>query len=231
MISESPILVTGTARSGVSMIGGVIRLCGAWGGRMENITDYDGRGSFENGEIRESIVKPLLRGIHADPTGQRPLPSIRECNRIAGKVAFTWRRRLEKIIVCQGYQGEPIFYVSPQSCLIWPIWAKAFPRARWIIVRRKDEDIISACMKTGYMTGYKDRIGWAQWLEFHKQRFSEMIDANLNIFQIWPQRMIRGKIGELRELIEQLELSWDDARVEDFIAPILWKGGIFEVTD
>jgi hypothetical protein len=225
------ILITGTARAGVSMIGGVVRLCGAWGGDSLNTTEYDGRGSFENEEIRDSIVRPFLRGIKADPLGQRPLPNMAECRRIAPMVALPWRRRIDKIVKSQGYGNGPLFYASPQSCLVWPVWAKAFPKARWIIVRRKDEDIINACMKTGFMTGHSDRSGWNRWLEFHKERFDEMVRANMNIWQIWPQRMIKGKLAELKDLVENLGLRWDGTAVEDFIAPILWKGGVFEVSD
>jgi len=54
---KKPILITGTARSGVSLIGGVVHLCGAWGGQTAQINDYDGRGSFENMDIRNSVIR------------------------------------------------------------------------------------------------------------------------------------------------------------------------------
>lgn len=65
----------------------------------------------------------------------------------------------------------------------------------------------------------------------HKVLFQKMAQADLDLWQIWPRRMIRGKFKELRELIERLELHWDKAAVEDFVAPILWKGGVFRVDE
>lgn len=146
-LKDKLILVTGTARSGISVMGGILHLCGAWGGEFIAKNKYDNRGIFENAEIRESIVRPFFRGVKADPLGQSPLPNIVVCRELANKIYNSWHRRVERVLREQGYVKGLWFFASPSSCLIWPLWAKAFPGAQWIIVRRKDEDIIQACMK------------------------------------------------------------------------------------
>ncbi|HEQ98813.1 MAG TPA: hypothetical protein ENO22_05680 [candidate division Zixibacteria bacterium] len=208
------ILITGAARSGISLIGDVLQLCGA----HNAVSDRD--------EIRETMVKPILRGLRADCSGQNPLPSISQCLKVSKIVALPWRRNIERTVA--GKEGQ-IYYASPLSCLIWPIWTQAFPRARWIIVRREDQDIVSACIRTGYMNGYKNKYGWQEWVDWHKRRFPEIVSANASTWTIWPHKLMTGDLSELKDLILALGLRWDIADVEDFLAPVLWKGGVFEV--
>ena len=61
-----PILVTGAARSGTSMTAGIIHLCGAFGGKLSGPTTYNKKGMFENGTIRNELVKPFFSAIGAD---------------------------------------------------------------------------------------------------------------------------------------------------------------------
>jgi hypothetical protein len=52
--SKSPIIITGCARSGTSMIAGIINLCGAWKGVTSGPNKYNAKGMFENHELRQS---------------------------------------------------------------------------------------------------------------------------------------------------------------------------------
>lgn len=222
------ILVTGAARSGISLVGSIIKLCGAWVGETGRSKKEGIRGSVENVRIRDYVIKPFLHGVKADPNGQNPLPDIGACKKGADKVAGTWRRLVIKILRAEGYHSGPAVIVSSLNCLIWPLWAQAFPDARWIIVRRADNEIIRACIRTGFMVGYSTKKGWQGWLDVHKERFGEMIGAGLNIWQIWPHRMVKGKLQELQQLVDTLGLSWDEQAIRDFITPVLWKSGVFE---
>ena len=231
-MKERLILVTGMARGGISLVAGVIERCGAWGGKTVRSIKSDNYGSFENVEIRNTMVRPLLRGMGVDPNGQCPLPDVKDCRNIAKKISPWWKKRFHWIIQQQTYPGDgrPVYFVNAQSCLIWPIWAEAYPEAQWVIVRRKDEEIIESCMNTGYMTGYDTKEGWQRWIDMHKWRFAEMVNQRLDVLQIWPQEMLRGDLTRLRELVDHLGLDWEEADVHDYLAPLLWKEGVFELT-
>jgi hypothetical protein len=226
------ILVTGADRSGVAMIAAVMSRCGAWCGQFQNLDEYDGRGSFENIAVKNALMTPLFKGLRADPTGQHPLPRIEACQRIVPSISGAWRRRFEGIAFSQGYAGGPAFYASYRSALVWPIWNGAFPDAKWVIVRRRDEDIVASCMKTGFMTAFKDDKGWQKWLDSYKARFGEMVKAKLDVHQIWSDRMLHGHLSELHALVGEIKgLEWDETAVRDFIAPVLWKNGVFAVKE
>lgn len=213
---DRPILITGAARSGTSMIAGVVHLCGAWGGKMTGPTKYNKKGQFENSEIRNNITKPYLKSMGYDPMGQRPLPDIHNLKPIDLKTTVT------DVIKRQGYQGGPWFYKGAKMCLFWPKWHEAFPRAKWVIVRRKSEDIANSCLRTSFMRAYNTVSGWLQWVAVHEKRFKEMHEAGLDIKEVWPIKAIKGDFNELETMISWLGLDYHEEVVKSFVTPKLY---------
>jgi hypothetical protein len=229
MIEKSPILITGAARSGTSLISGSVHLCGAFGGVMRRPNQNNSKGMFENARIVESITKPYLRSIGMDPLGQYPLPKIEGL-----PIPSDWRKKVEAVMLEEGYKGGPWFYKGAKMCLTWPIWHYAFPKSRWIIVRRRTGDIASSCCNTGFMRAFSnprvqrevgvnnERDGWIWWVNKHLERFREMQDNGLDIKIIWPERMVDGDFSQIMELIDWLRLKWNDD-VYSFVSPKLWN--------
>jgi len=225
---QSPILITGCARSGTSMVAGVVNMCGAFGGVMSGPTRNNQKGMFENARIRNEIVKPYMRRINVDPLGQYPLPDVDDI-----LIPTDWRRRVEEVITNQGYTEGPWMYKGAKMCLMWPLWHYAFPNARWIIVRRRTGDIVQSCMKTAFMrafvrkeackaVGAKDeREGWVWWVHQHEERFREMMNEGVNCKVVWPERMVTGDYEQLYETLEWLGLQWR-TEVLGFIDGKLW---------
>lgn len=225
---KPPILITGAARSGTSMVAGVINICGAFGGNMSGPNHNNQKGMFENAKIRNEIVKPYLRSIGVDPLGQYPLPNIKTI-----PIPNDLKDRVEGVMKEQGYSTGPWMYKGAKMCLTWPMWHHAFPDAKWIIVRRRTPDIIRSCMKTGFMKAFQisgnqkavgassAETGWLWWVHQHEDRFYEMITEGLNCKVIWPQRMLEGDYSQIYEMLEWLGLEWK-TEVLEFIDPKLW---------
>ena len=222
-------LITGCARSGTSMVAGVVNLCGAFGGNMSGPNKNNAKGMFENGYIRNNMVKPYLRKMKVDDMGQYPLPDIKGLS-----IPVDWKFRIEQVMRSQGYKEGPWFYKGAKMCLMWPIWHYAFPNAKWIIVRRRTGDIVASCIKTNFMRAFSwkavqravkvnnEKEGWLWWVHQHEQRFVEMIQAGLNVKVVWPERMITGDYQQMYETLEWLGLPWK-SEVTNFIEPKLWK--------
>jgi hypothetical protein len=211
-------------------VGGIVNLCGAFGGKMSGPNNNNQKGMFENAEIRNSIVKPYLESQGADKLGQYPLPDIESL-----EIPNNWRRKIEDVMKKEGIPGgSPWFYKGAKMCLMWPVWHHAFPDAKWIIVRRKTTDIINSCMRTGFMSRFnsqqfRDAVnaktaedGWYWWVKQHESRFAEMIMEGLNVKQIWPERMVERDYRQTNEMLDWLGLEWNDD-IFSFIEPKLWK--------
>lgn len=229
--SNKPILITGAARSGTSMVAACFHLCGAWKGDTGGPNRHNEKGMFENLPLRQNIVKPYFRSIGADPLGQFPLPETDKCN-----IPVNLRTRVLYEIRKQGWNtDQPWMYKCAKMSLIWPIWAFAFPDSKWIIVRRKKEDIVFSCLKTSFMHAYgKDYIlqklgfstpeqGWNYWVETHEKKFNEIINYGINAKIVWPEKMVKADYSEIKDAIEWVGLAWNGPAVIDFIEPKLWK--------
>lgn len=224
-----PILITGCARSGTSLIAGTINRCGAFGGIMSPPNKNNMKGMYENIRIRNDIVKPYLRTLGVDPLGQYPLPDVKNLPLI-----INLKKSVERIMIEEGYKNGKWMYKGAKLCLIWPLWHSVFPDAKWIIVRRKTSDIINSCIKTGFMRAFSKELnqkavgadnekeGWLWWVHQHEKRFIEMIEAGVNYKEVWPERMVTGDYRQIYEVIEWLGLKWNK-EVLTFIDSKLWK--------
>jgi len=155
---NSPIFVTGIERSGSSIIARILSLCGAFTGTVSAMQ--------ENIEIKQWVDKYYTL-IGADLKGQDPLPNTNEI-----LIPTNWKSKIDGILFEEQYRIEQTWlYKESRLSQIWPVWNYAYPNAKWIIVRRKTGDIIESCLKTGYMTAYKDKEGWLGWVHQHQKLF------------------------------------------------------------
>jgi len=184
---------------------------------------HNQKGMFENVEIRQNIVKPYFRKIGVDPLGQNPLPNNRQVFEVSQPQVDSFRNQIEKVMVKEGYKTGPWFYKGAKSCLVWYIWAQAFPTAKWVIVRRKSEDIADSCLRTSFMKAYKNQAGWISWVEKHERRFDEMRTAGLDVIEFWPSKVIEGDWHYAEKFVTGLGLEYKDNLIKSFIDPTLYR--------
>lgn len=219
-----PIIVTGCARSGTSLVAGILANCGAWTGRVTGPTRWNRKGQFENEAIRDELTKPFLKSLGVDPLGQKPLPDSVPPDRIPS----SWRWRVENVLRTQNYPGDvPWMFKGAKACLIWEVWNQAFPEAQWVVVRRDDSRIIDSCMKTSFMRKRTTREEWQEWVDHHKRKFEEMRNAMPGrVWSVDSKLAVSGNGGldTFKYLVSWLGLTWREKAVREFIDPDLWSG-------
>ena len=234
--SKQPIIITGCARSGTSMIAGIINLCGAWKGVTSGPNKNNAKGMFENTELRQNVMKPYLRNLGVDPLGQYPLPRTKDI-----KIPFDFDEKVIQIVKNQGWSPELRWmYKGAKICLVWPVWHFHFPDAKWIIVRRKSADIVDSCLRTSFMRAFvnksnqmrvnakNEKEAWLWWVRQHERKFVEIIEAGANVKIVWAERMVDSNYSQMKETIEWLGLEWNEKAIVDFVDPKLWKARRFK---
>jgi len=216
------ILITGAARSGTSMIAGIVEKHGAFGGDMQGPNPWNKKGMFENLEIRNKLVKPYLESVGADRLAQRSFPDMRTLRMSAETIGAEWNRSVMKVLRKQGYKEGAWFYKCPKACMMWPVWRAAFPSAKWVMVYRKPSSVIESCLRVPFMKAYRDKVGWAIWYAEHAKRCAEMADAGLDISWVKSDDIVKGDYERLKEAIEHVGLEWDESIVKDFVSPELF---------
>lgn len=206
---ERPILITGAPRSGKTLIAGVLDICKVFSGATDVM--------LENIDVREVMAR-YLKQQGADPKGQNPILPALDMD-----VPVGWKERVDNIILQEGFDGGGAWMLkSAKIALTWPVWYAAYPKARWVIVRRRTGDIVESCMKTDYMKAYDDKEGWVEMVRHYEDRFVELISEGVDCKVIWPQRMVYGDYSQVYELLDWLGLGWR-TEVLAYIDPKFWR--------
>jgi len=198
------IFVTGCARSGTSLTTQILKDLGCNLGHVNVL--------FENMEIRENILKPYLRSVKADPLGQWPLPDTNNLPSIPNLYI--------RVMGCFP-EWEPRAYKDAKLTLVWPVFAKAFPDAKWVIVRRDKERIVDSCLDTTFMFRHKERESWRGWVDAHEARFADMRDQRLEMIEVWPDHYVDYP-NAFREVAEFCGLKFDPTVVANAVNPKAW---------
>lgn len=222
MIEKAPILITGCPRSGSSMIASVVNICGAFLGKTSV------KSMFTNVSIKNKIVIPYFDRMGVDVNGQFPLPDTYGLS-----IPMDWKKKVEDIIELEGYVDGEWEYKDSRSALIWRVWNNAFPDAKWLIVRRRTADVIQSCIKTSFMSAFKNpknieatnsenEFGaWLWYVHQYESKFVEMINNGLNCKIIWPERMLDGNFKQIHEVVDWLGLEWNDKAIGS-VNVLLW---------
>lgn len=209
MSEAAKVFVTGCARSGTSMVAGVLKVCGLdFGGPLVKPNRWNQNGQFEHLAVRQKVLKPLLRELGADPRGQKQLPRRRL--HVASDRAARLRRAVN--VRLQGANG----YKDAKLILVWQYFHAAFPDARWVLVRRDPKEIVASCIRTDFMNGRTYKQGWIDWVQAHEFRFEDLKCSGANVLEIWPDP---NEPERFRPLVTALGLTWDDAAVGQFLLP------------
>lgn len=232
-MESNGILITGAARSGTSLVAGLIDGAGVFGGLTSPPNMYNKKGMFENHHIRNNVVKPFLREIGADPMCQYPLPVLGRL--LQNKTAvLQFKERFLGTLQKQEYNSGKWYYKGAKLCLMWPLYKEIFPECKYVIVRRSDDDIVNSCMRTGFMHAFTKREnqravgarneaeGWHWWVQQHRTRFEQM-RTTLQAGEVWPERMMYGDYSEIKALFKWLDIEFDEQKAREFIDPKLYK--------
>lgn len=196
---NKPILITGADRSGSSFIARIVHMCGAYSGIVNKM--------YEN-EFLSALSKKYIDEYSKQT---QPFPTF-------DAVSTQWKTQVLEWANVRDVWMFKSSFITP----MWRIWDYAFPQARWIIVRRRTGDILNSCLKTGYMTLFKDpairecvgandeREAWLWWVHQYEDAWKAMIRKGVDYMTVWPERMADGDYAQLHEMIEWLGLEWND---------------------
>ena len=216
-----PILITGLPRSGTSMIAGLLAECGVWTGETVGPSPDNPRGFFENEKIREHVVKAMLHGVDADPLGVDPLPGPEDL--IAPQIPGSAARYAER----QGCEPDQRWlYKDAKLTLMWRAWLTAYPKAKWIVVRRTPAEVIRSCLTTPFMAQHStDPQFWGKWHDEYVTRL-QALSKTVETYQIWPSRIMGGDWNDFSKLCDWLGVDFDRAACEKFVLPGAWHESV-----
>ena len=183
------------------------------GGPLVSASPQNPKGFYEHRAIRQKVLKPLLRELGCDPKGQRTLPP-------RGVMVLPKRvRKLRKAFLNRLGGGRG--YKDAKMLLLWPIFARAFPDAIWVLVRRDPQAIVRSCIRTPFMKGRKFKQGWIDWVQEHEFRMDDLKSSGAQVLELWPDPT---EPTSFKETIEGVGLEYDEETVLEALEPSAWHG-------
>ncbi len=220
---DRPIFVVGAQRSGTSLVAGSLAACGAWTGDAVAKPDaHNPRGYFENTYLRIKVVRQILINEGCDPLGVRKIPAPDRPVAVPGL-----REIVYKVVHVDGYDDNgPWLYKDPILTLFWPLFADAFPAARWVIVRRDEDQIVDSCLRTAFMNQHSDDPAfWRRFAGEYRRRLDGLAASGAAVCAVRSADLAAGRMDGFREVVERLGLAFREKELAAFIEPGIWGGG------
>ena len=215
---QSPILVSGCARSGTSLVAQILNACGAFTGETVGPDpNSNPDGFFEHTRIREEVTKKILLENDCDPLGVRKLPE-------RGSLQYpSFRNTVETYLKEEGYERGPWLYKDAKLAYMPELWMREFPDAKWVLTKRNPSAIVSSCLRTHFMKQHSgDPYFWGEWVNKTTERLQE-ISEKYDTAVIDTDRLIGGDFAEAKATVEWLGLTWDEEAVKKIVKPQHWK--------
>ena len=211
-----PIIVTGLPRSRTSMTMQMMELSGLFLGDAIFATAANPQGQRENRYIIDQIQKPHFKKFKFCPKGQKPLPPLGWYEKDPKR-----RENVLEIMKGQGLKPGMIWgFKDSKASLDWRAWSVAFPHAFWVVTERKDEYVITSCLRTSFMDKYKDRNGWQYWIDEHKLRFDDMFKHLKKIRKLNTDDVVAFDFNVLEEIVNAVGLKWDYDKIKNQVQPV-----------
>jgi len=245
---HSPIFVLGLPRSGTSMVAGALNICGAWTGSTVPGGEQNPKGFFEHTKIREQVTKNILIGLGYHPSGVIKLPPINlsvDPNKLLSiykKIVTEYKYTdlinnnlidletiIRVILKSDGYNNmtnqSPWLYKDAKLSLLWPLFNQAFPKARWLIVRRDEESFIKSCLRTNFMKFYsQERDFWVKYAQEYNAHLDVFKENVSNVLEVYTPDLISGNFDDLKTTALSLGLNYPEDKLREFISPEHWHG-------
>lgn len=213
-MDRDPILIVGAPRSGTSLTAGAIAACGAWvGPEFSKPNSQNPKGFFE-GYIHSPIVGYLLSTNKSFWKAKRNASSEHDAKNLK-----YWTRQWD--IFSEAMPDGPWLVKNPHILFrptlgaLWPLWAKEFPTAKWVIVRRNLTDIFQS------HSCYPDQEFWNDWANNILGEIEPLKNSGVEYREIWPFHSLDSDLTAYKDLIAWLGLKWNDKAVREFIDPSL----------
>ena len=222
-MNRHPIFVTGAARSGTSMVAQLLHEAGAWVGTTEPGSEENPQGFFENRLLRDGLMKSLLAINGYDHLGVDPLPPI------DFSTDFNLKALADRLLFDDGYvrlpDGAPWLFKDAKLLLTWRMWHKAYPDARWVLVRRDRDEIIDSCCRSKFMNrpqyGERNRDFWSNWVDEYLLRMEDL-KKHIDYMEVDTNQLLDGNYCTIKDAISMCGLSYSDLNVKSVICPEYW---------
>lgn len=214
---KQPIIVAAPARSGTTMIAGLLVKHGVWIGNAKVTKHPQTNVSFgtENIELK-NVMKSIAKEI-GYRNRQTPLPRVDEVKEKAARL----RKEAERIV-----PKDTTWLVKTSWTLILSeIWQEAFPDARWVFVEREPRMIMNSMKRHPQMSRHvrnrRQISRFIQLLHLRQARIATTLNNNQYLF-VHAGLVVAKDIEVCERLLAFCGLKLNEKVLDNWIEPERW---------
>ncbi|MEM6306900.1 MAG: sulfotransferase, partial [Pseudomonadota bacterium] len=213
---DEPLFIASLPRSRSSMTMSLFAHHGVWAGKTLDATINNPKGFYENVELKEKYLKAVLKDMNADPVGVHKFPPMLPIPAYP-KLRYNILTALQH----QGYKNGPWGFKDPKITLLWPMWAKAFPNAHWLILDRDKDDMINSICRTTFMAQHSTSPEfWQMFYTSYQHRLGYLEKMVPRVLRVNTDDVIVGDYSKIEEMCHRMGLVFNRAKVAELINPV-----------
>jgi len=183
------IIITGCPRSGTTLTSLVFQACGANFGKTNAL--------LEDVPFKRSLKKNLSFSGY-DFLAQHPIPETP----LEPHKPLVFPKEIVK---------------ECKSVFFWEHIHEKFPDAKWVIVRRKQPEIASSCVRTSFMMRHKEHKDWFPMIRTYEKHLEDM-KAHVDFHEVWPKEFKNNpEDTSMRDAVEWCGYTWDEDKARGVI--------------
>ena len=205
-----PILITGAARSGTSLVANIIHHAGAKGGdvSVNPIPGEQPTGFYENEELTTRVSKSILFDLGFDPRGVKKIPDHNVPTFDVSVQVFNIARK-------QGITVGDVWYLKIiKGLLLYRTYLRSFPNSQWVLVRREPDGIIQSCMLASFMVGRETANEWADYVRHYTRMMIRLKRECPQVREVWYEKLLAGEHDEIESVLGWLGLDYDKEYID-----------------
>lgn len=178
-LSERPVFITGLPSSALTQIMEQFAKQGIWHEKnINNRTHKDPIESLGNSLIRHRLLFNILKRLNANIDGTLFPPSAEQLP------PFPWLHfQIERALNEQGYRKGNLWALKDfRLALLWPLLARAYPNATWVIVKSSPEKVASELANHPHYSQQSTSTEyWRSYINAFNERLNALDQSSENI--------------------------------------------------
>jgi hypothetical protein len=205
---NDPILIVSAPRSGSSLLAYILNKEGIQVGITKAGDKYNVNGYFENIRIRNLMIK-YLKENDKQKLGKKFQPiNIRSDFK-------NFNRKMYRVLRQDKFDKNKNWLIKdPKLTLCWNIFNKEYPNAKWILLYRNQNDIMSSYKKTEFMDAYNTEDDWKKYLNCFYENMNSIKLECKNVFEFDIKNIFENNINEINKLFEFIGIKNTNKYIE-----------------
>lgn len=205
---NTPILIVSMPRSGSSLLSHILFNEGVQVGDCKKGDEYNKYGYYENIIIRNILIKYLNKhDVNNLKKKFQPINLLEDYK--------DFNRKVYRAIKKNGIvKNKPWLFKEPKIALCWNLFKKYYPDAKWILLYRNKEQVLSSYNNAKFMDAYNTKEDWYNYMNVWDENMKLIKDECKNVYEFNIESIFENKIDDINKLFDFIGITNTNKYIE-----------------